>query len=606
MVDTTTTNYGFTKPGVLDPTGTNAWGPKLNTNFDQIDAAIFATDYKVSTVGDSNAVIPAGTNSCTIGAITAPRTYTLPAASSLKAGREFVITDTLGIVTPTNTVSLVAAGSDKINGVASTILAINAAYNSCRLRSDGSANWTILFDAALVKITGGTIDGTVIGGVTPAAGHFTGLSASSGVSVSGSLGLWTTEGWGKSLDLTGPAYAIRWPKGAGANSWGIGSTSGGIGLSFTYSTADDNSQPAVHPLVINAGNPPNAVFSGDVSMLSQNGGQLAGFRNLIINGSFEIDQRNAGAVGVVSGSNGWLADRWIVAGTQTNKLQTQAQVGTALTLGMTRAGYVLVATAVPSLAASDAFNIQHKIEGWNSARLGWGGTNGIPATLSFIAYSTVAGTYAVALRNSAANRSYVFTITLAATTWTLFKVTIPPDTTGTWAVDNTTGIQLVWSLGAGTNYNAPAANAWQAGNYFSIAGTINFMATASAQLYLSNVQLEAGSVATPYEQRLIGTELMLCLRYYRRFVSATAGAYWITGYAGAIGNSAVMTVSFDSMRASPTAALIGSWTLNNTSAVNINATGSLNTVQMWANATAVGFTSVLSPANGGFDLNAEL
>src|SRR5262245_25634608 len=40
MADTTTTVYGLTKPGNLDPSGSGLWGPKLNTNFDTLDSEL--------------------------------------------------------------------------------------------------------------------------------------------------------------------------------------------------------------------------------------------------------------------------------------------------------------------------------------------------------------------------------------------------------------------------------------------------------------------------------------------------------------------------------------------------------------------------------------
>lgn len=76
--------------------------------------------------------------------------------------------------------------------------------------------------------------------------------SSASLTLTGSLGAWTTEGWGKSIEMPGPAYAVHWPKGSGSLSWGLGTNGPGTALSMTTSTADDNSAPAVHPFIFNS------------------------------------------------------------------------------------------------------------------------------------------------------------------------------------------------------------------------------------------------------------------------------------------------------------------------------------------------------------------
>jgi hypothetical protein len=106
----------------------------------------------------------------------------------------------------------------------------------------------------------------------------------------------------------------------------------------------------------------------------------------------------------------------------------------------------------------------------------------------------------------------------AANTFETKSVTIAGDTSGTWAKDNTIGILLTFDLGSGSNYNT-TAGAWQAGDFTRTSGCVNFIATSGATFYITGVQLEAGTAASPFEYRQYGTELALCQRYYWRSVS---------------------------------------------------------------------------------------
>jgi hypothetical protein len=173
-----------------------------------------------------------------------------------------------------------------------------------------------------------------------------------------------------------------------------------------------------------------------------------------------------------------------------------------------------VASAV-TIGASDFFNIGQSIEGFNFADLAWGTANAKTVTLSFVVYSSLTGTFGGALRNGALNRSYPFTYSIpTANTWTTISVTIAGDTSGTWVgATNGTGVQVLFGLGVGSTYST-TAGAWAAGNYLSATGAISVVGTASATFYITGVQLEVGSVATPFERRLYGQELVLCQRYY--------------------------------------------------------------------------------------------
>jgi hypothetical protein len=203
----------------------------------------------------------------------------------------------------------------------------------------------------------------------------------------------------------------------------------------------------------------------------------------------------------------------------------------------------------------------HNIEGFNTADLGWGTANAQAITVSFRVKSSLTGTFSVAFRNSANNRSYVTTYAIsAANTWETKTVTIPGDTSGTWLTNNGIGISLIYRIGG--SGGTSSTNQWTATSDAFASGSVNVMGTANATWQITGVQLEVGSVATPFERREYGRELMLCQRYFH---SVGGNAYEI---AGSMGNAYTTTYCFSvihpqvTMRAAPTLTKIGNWGWN--------------------------------------------
>ena len=129
---------------------------------------------------------------------------------------------------------------------------------------------------------------------------------------------------------------------------------------------------------------------------------------------------------------------------------------------------------------------------------------------------TAPATYSGYVQNNDQNRSYPFTYTInSQNTWEYKTVTIPGDTTGTWLTDNSGGIFVGFSMGTGSTYSGTAGS-WASTNYLAATGGTSVIGTNGATWYLTGVQLEAGTVATPFERRSYGDELRLCQRYYQQ------------------------------------------------------------------------------------------
>lgn len=99
--------------------------------------------------GDSAYTILAGDHYvATSAALTAARTWTLPAANAVNAGDTIVVADEAGGVTSSNTLTVQRAGADTING-ATAAPAISVGYGVQAFKSDGSAKWTMVLNGTL-------------------------------------------------------------------------------------------------------------------------------------------------------------------------------------------------------------------------------------------------------------------------------------------------------------------------------------------------------------------------------------------------------------------------------------------------------------------------
>ncbi len=243
------------------------------------------------------------------------------------------------------------------------------------------------------------------------------------------------------------------------------------------------------------------------------------FRNRIINGDMRIDQR-----GNAVATTGFPVDRWQTYAFNTGSITRQ--ISTVAPANFTSSLSWVVGTA-GTRNSGDAYIIQQAVEAYNIADTNQGTANALPLTLSFWTRSSVTGLYSGALSNSTNDRCCAFTYTInAANTWEYKTIIIPGDTTGTWYTDNRIGTLVRFDLGSGSTFQAPSAGSWLASaNRSGIAGTVSLAQTTGASFYLTGVQLEVGSVATPFERRLIGIEELFCQRYFIR--NSRISGIWI-------------------------------------------------------------------------------
>ena len=297
----------------------------------------------------------------------------------------------------------------------------------------------------------------------------------------------------------------------------------------------------------------NASTGNNFNAASYNNGQLAGFRNKIINGNMAVAQRlpYPTTSSITAGiDNQYVVDRWIKNGSGLSP--ASLTMGPAIDAPASQPGlyYSFAVTVTNNITVITNplhfCSFSQLIEGYNARAL-----VNTDFTISFWVKSSKTGIYGLSLTNSAADRAYVVEYTVnSANTWEYKTVTVLgglPASSGTWDWTNGNGLRLRWTLVAGTSRQTATTNSWftPAAGYYTTASQVNFFDTIGNVFAMTGVQVELGTVATPFENRLFSTELALCQRYYEKSFPLTTA---VASNAGTSAGAATATAQVNNQR----------------------------------------------------------
>jgi hypothetical protein len=177
-------------------------------------------------------------------------------------------------------------------------------------------------------------------------------------------------------------------------------------------------------------------------------------------------------------------------------------------------------------------------------------------TLSFWVKSNKTGTYICELddNDNARNINQSYTIN-SANTWEKKTITYAGDTIDAFGNDNGNSLQVIWWLGAGTDFTSGTLNnAWQnTTNANRAVGQVNLADDTANEWYITGVQLEAGTTASDFEFLPHDVNLQRCERYYQK-LEYTSGTV-ITVGVNVSDIAANADINYKKMRANPTVTL---------------------------------------------------
>ncbi len=304
-----------------------------------------------------------------------------------------------------------------------------------------------------------------------------------------------------------------------------------------------------------------ATFRDNVNVPNLNSGQLAGRRNLIINGAMAVAQR-----GTSSSTTGYrTVDRFKLRGANTDQWAlTQSQEDVAVneapynTDGH-RKYYDIQTTTVETsnIGSNEYVDIFQRIEAYNTYHLGYGQSGGTAKTLtlSFWVRAYQTGTYVFYIYLSGGKmQTKTYTVN-ASNTWEKKTIVIEPDGADAQTPSTSYSLQVGWLLAAGSDYTGGSNST----SYITYADT-NFAAGQTADItsstnnffHLTGVQLEIGSQATAFEHHSFHEDRLLCQRYYQEIEGNSDVVMWGSGRASTSQNALVNTPLSVPLRASPT------------------------------------------------------
>ena len=279
-----------------------------------------------------------------------------------------------------------------------------------------------------------------------------------------------------------------------------------------------------------------AVVEADIASNAVTVGKLGtdvqlGYRNVVINGAMQVAQRGTSTASITT-SGYYTADRWRHTvnsqGTWTSTIEADAPSGT----GLTNSLKMLCTTADASPASGDHVRVGQYTEGFPLQQFAFGSAGAKQITVSFWVKSNVTGTYILMLYNAdpSPNRHCSQSYTISASgTWEKKVLTFPADTVGVFHNNNGFSLAVDFFMGAGSDRTSGTLQTTWANTVTAneAVGQVNVASTTNNYFQITGVQVEAGSVATPFEFEDYGTTLAKCQRYYYNLLGS--GSRWTIG-----------------------------------------------------------------------------
>ena len=283
-----------------------------------------------------------------------------------------------------------------------------------------------------------------------------------------------------------------------------------------------------------------------INGMTPTGPSLQGFRNRLFNGSYAVAQRGTTFASGSNNDDTYNLDRWYVLSDGNDIVDITQNTAAA----PTDQKYCI---ALDVETTAKKFGIAQIIENINCADL-----QGQTVTLSFQA------------KVSATTK--LDNVKCAIVAWSGTADSVTSDIISAWGAEGTNPTLIANATYENSPANLNVTTDWETYTVsapIDTASTNNVIVfiwsdvtdtTAGDFLYLAGVQLEAGSVATPFERRPYGAELALCQRYYEVIGGGQTLTLYAEGYAGAVTGNWTFKVE---KRATPTMTTSGTFTTLN-------------------------------------------
>jgi len=261
--------------------------------------------------------------------------------------------------------------------------------------------------------------------------------------------------------------------------------------------------------------------------------QIGGRRNVVINGAMNVAQRSTSVTGLGDGDEGYVTvDRVRHTAAASAGRFTSAQTAISDLSGFLNCLHLDCTTADTSISSGELLKLEYRMEGQDVQQFKKGTSDAEKITVSFYMKTNKAFTFMCELDDRDNNRVNTQQFT-TSTSFTRHVLTFAGDTTGALDDDANASFAVGIYLHAGSDFTGGtySANTWQSrasSDNMRAVGIGSFYDSTDNDVKITGLQVEIGSVATPFEHRSFGEELDLCQRYFQSYTHNGSGGGYVT------------------------------------------------------------------------------